>query len=50
MNKLKEIRYSIPDALHKALKLRAVEEEKTLKDLIIEFLEKGIENTRSGDG
>jgi len=39
---LGEIRFVLPDTLHKALKLRAVKEEKSLKELVIELLEKEV--------
>jgi len=37
-----EVRFPIPDKLHKALKQRALDEEKSLKGLIIELLEKAV--------
>jgi len=39
---LGEIRFSLPDELHQALKMRALRERKTLKKLVIELLEKGV--------
>jgi plasmid stability protein len=40
------VNYEIPDDLHKALKLRAVEKEMSLKDLIIELLTKALESDK----
>lgn len=37
-----ELRVIIPDELHSALKMRALKEGKTLKELIIELLKKGV--------
>jgi len=37
-----EIRFSIPDELHQALKMRALKERKTLKQLVIELLKKEV--------
>lgn len=37
---LGEIRFNIPEDLHKALKMRALKEEKSLKALVIDLLEK----------
>jgi len=34
-----EIRFTIPKKLHKALRLKAVKEDKTLRNLIVELLE-----------
>jgi predicted HicB family RNase H-like nuclease len=37
------INYEIPKDLHRALKIKAAEEGKTLKALIIELLQQGVE-------
>lgn len=37
------INYEIPDSLHRRLKITAAERGLTLKDLIIELLEEGVE-------
>lgn len=37
------INYTIPDDLHRALKIRAAEEGVTLKELIIRLLTEGLE-------
>jgi predicted HicB family RNase H-like nuclease len=39
---LGEIRISIPDELHQALKMKALKERKSLKEIIIELLQKGV--------
>jgi len=36
----KNINIEIPDDVHKILKVKAIQEDKTLKDLIIEVLSK----------
>jgi predicted HicB family RNase H-like nuclease len=41
---LGNIRIVIPDELHQALRERAVKERKTLKQLVIELLRRGIEH------
>lgn len=38
------INYTIPDDLHRALKIRAAEEGVTLKELIIQLLTEGLED------
>lgn len=42
--KLGEIRLSIPDNLHDALKMRALKEKKSMKKLVIELLERGVKS------
>ena len=37
-----EIRIEIPDPLHKSLKRRALEEDRSMKALVIELLEQGL--------
>jgi plasmid stability protein len=37
------INYEIPDDLHRQLKIRAAEEGVTLKDLIVRYLEEGLD-------
>jgi predicted HicB family RNase H-like nuclease len=39
-----EIRFDIPDALHHKLKVKAANQKKTLKELVIEMLEGGIKS------
>ena len=39
-----ELRLIVSEELHKSLKLRALNDDKTLKQLIVEFLEKGLKN------
>lgn len=43
---LGELRIQIPDDLHKKLRKKAVEEDKTLKDLIVEILSKSLSEER----
>ena len=39
-----DLRIPVPDALHKALKLEALKQNKTLKQLVGEILEEGVKN------
>lgn len=38
----KQIRYEIPDDLHQALRIRAAQENVTIKELLIRLLSKGL--------
>ena len=38
---------AIPEETHKRLKLRALEEDKTLKDLVIQLLEEVVQNEKT---
>lgn len=42
------VNYEIPDDVHRALKVRAAQEGKTLKDLVIELLSVVIEGEPDG--
>jgi len=42
VSELGELRINIPDDLHKALRIKAAKEIKTLKQLVIETLEKSV--------
>jgi len=42
VSELGELRINIPDDVHKALKIKAAEERKTLKKLVIETLKKSV--------
>ncbi len=37
----------IPDGVHKQLKLKAVKEDKTLKEVVIELLKKAVKNEKA---
>ena len=39
-----DLRIPVPDELHKALKLEALKQNKTLKQLVVELLEEGVKN------
>ena len=39
-----DLRIPVPDELHKALKLEALKQNKTLKQLVVEILEEGVKN------
>jgi len=44
MIEMGDLRIPVPDELHKALKLEALKQNKTLKQLVVEILEEGIKN------
>ncbi|MEK6963056.1 MAG: hypothetical protein AABX70_01420 [Nanoarchaeota archaeon] len=37
----------LPDDLHQQLKLKAIRENKTLKELVVELLEKAVKNEKT---
>lgn len=43
MKKIKNIAFPVPEKLHMSIKLQATKEGKTIKDYIIELIEKDLE-------
>lgn len=37
----------LPDGLHQQLKLKAIKESKTLKELVVELLEEAVKNEKT---